>query len=154
MPHDLNVVLVEPQIPPNTGSVGRLCVGTRSRLHLVEPLGFDIDEKSVRRAGLDYWKFVDLVVHPSLDAFLASIPADAPVVFIEKEGPRTIFQHEYKCGSYLIFGKETTGIPDEVIARNLDKTLRIPMYDDRIRSFNLSNSVSIVVFEAIRQLGP
>ncbi len=150
---DLNIVLVEPEIPQNTGSIGRLCLATGSRLHLVEPLGFEITHSKLRRAGLDYWEHLKVVRHASLEAFLASIPKDAHKAFFSKKAGHTVFEYSFQKGSYLIFGKETAGLPDSVINQYPTETVRIPMYDARVRSLNLSNSVSIATYEAIRQLG-
>lgn len=152
--HDLNVVLIEPEIPQNTGSIGRLCLATGSTLHLVEPLGFSIDDSALKRAGLDYWQHLKVKVHPSAEAFMASLPPDAPKAFLTKKAGHTLFEHEFKPGSYLIFGKETAGLPDWILNAHPTESLRIPMYDARVRSLNLSNAVSICVYEAIRQLGP
>jgi tRNA (cytidine/uridine-2'-O-)-methyltransferase len=153
MPHDLNVVLIEPEIPQNTGSIGRLCLATGTTLHLVDPLGFEITDAKLKRAGLDYWEHLKVVRHASLDAFMKYMPADAPKVFFSKKAGHTVFEYEYKPGMFLIFGKETAGLPDRIINGYSSETARIPMYDARVRSLNLSNSVSIVVYEAIRQLG-
>lgn len=153
MPHDLNVVLVEPEIPQNTGSVGRLCLATGTTLHLVDPLGFDISHAKLRRAGLDYWEHLKVVRHPSLEDFLKSIPEDAPKVFFSKKAGHTLFEHKFAPGTYLIFGKETMGLPEWVINAYPTDCTRIPMYDARVRSLNLANTVSIAVYEAIRQLG-
>jgi tRNA (cytidine/uridine-2'-O-)-methyltransferase len=153
MPHDLNVVLVEPEIPQNTGSIGRTCLAIGATLHLVEPLGFQIDEARLRRAGLDYWEHLKVVVHPSVEAFLEKLPEDAPKIFLSKKAGHTLFEHRFKPGTYLIFGKETAGLPDWILNRYAADGIRIPMYDARVRSLNLSNAVSIVAYEAIRQLG-
>ncbi|OFZ52016.1 MAG: tRNA (uridine(34)/cytosine(34)/5-carboxymethylaminomethyluridine(34)-2'-O)-methyltransferase TrmL [Bdellovibrionales bacterium RIFOXYC1_FULL_54_43] len=153
MPYDLHVVLVEPEIPQNTGSIGRLCLATGTTLHLVEPLGFEIDHAKLRRAGLDYWEHLKVLRHPGLEEFLKTIPPDAPRVFFSKKAGHTIFEHVFRPGSYIFFGKETMGLPDWVINAYPTETVRIPMYDARVRSLNLSNSVSIAVYEAIRQLG-
>jgi tRNA (cytidine/uridine-2'-O-)-methyltransferase len=150
---DLHVVLVEPEIPQNTGSIGRLCLATGATLHLVEPMGFVIDDRKLKRAGLDYWEHIKLVKHESLEAFLDSLPPGAPKVFIEEKGGNTLFEHEFEAGTYLIFGKETAGLPDWVMNQYPRETLRIPMFDARVRSLNLSNCVSICVYEAIRQQG-
>src|ERR1700722_16087781 len=115
MPHDLNVVLVEPEIPQNTGSVGRLCLATGSTLHLVEPLGFEITHARLRRAGLDYWEHLKVERHPGIDAFLKSLPPEAPLVFFSTKGGNTLFQHSFQPGSYLFFGKETAGLPPWII---------------------------------------
>lgn len=153
MPHELNVVLVEPEIPQNTGSVGRLCLAVGATLHLVEPLGFEITHARLRRAGLDYWEHLKVEVHPGLEQFLKTIPKDAPKVFLSKKAGHTLFEHDFKPGTYLFFGKETMGLPDWVINNYPTECVRIPMYDARVRSLNLANAVSIAVYEAIRQLG-
>ncbi|MCM2277725.1 MAG: tRNA (cytidine(34)-2'-O)-methyltransferase [Oligoflexia bacterium] len=153
MPYDLNVVLVEPEIPQNTGSVGRLCLATGATLHLVEPMAFEITHSRLKRAGLDYWEHLHVVMHKSLDEFLRSLPPDAPKVFFTKKAGHTLFEHEFKRGTYLIFGKETMGLPDSMVNAYPTDCARIPMYDARVRSLNLANSVSIAVYEAIRQLG-
>jgi tRNA (cytidine/uridine-2'-O-)-methyltransferase len=152
MPFDLNVVLVEPEIPQNTGSIGRLCLATGTILHLVEPLGFEITSARLRRAGLDYWEHLKVQRHSSLEAFMKSMPADAPKVFFSKKAGHTLFEHQFAPGTYLIFGKETAGLPDSIINAHPTETTRIPMFDARVRSLNLSNAVSIAVYEAIRQL--
>jgi len=154
MPHDLHVVLVEPEIPQNTGSVGRLCLATGATLHLVEPMGFEITHSRLKRAGLDYWEHLKVVQHPSAEAFMSSIPAGAPRVFLSKKAGHTLFEHRFEPGTYLIFGKETAGLPDWILDAHPTETLRVPMYDARVRSLNLANTVSIVAYEAIRQLGP
>jgi tRNA (cytidine/uridine-2'-O-)-methyltransferase len=148
----LNVALIEPEIPQNTGSIGRLCVATQTRLHLADPLGFDISAAAVRRAGLDYWEHLELYRHASAEAFIESLPAGTPKVFFSKKAGKTLFEHEFEPGSFLIFGKETMGLPDWMLNRYPLETVRIPMFDARVRSLNLSNSVSIAVYEAIRQL--
>ena len=153
MPHDLNVVLVEPKIHVNTGSIGRLCLATGSTLHLVEPLGFQIDSARVKRAGLDYWKHVDLVVHKSWEDFVGTLPEDAPKIFLSTKAKAVVFDHQFKTGSYLIFGSETEGLPKDIIQSHADLIYRLPQYDDRVRSLNLANAASVVVYEAIRQLG-
>lgn len=153
MPHDLNVCLIEPEIPQNTGSIGRLCLAVGATLHLVEPLGFDISDRQLKRAGLDYWQHLKVKVHPSLEAFLASIPEGAPKAFMSKKAAYTVFEYQFQPGSWLIFGKETSGLPETLLGAYPTETVRIPMYDARVRSLNLSNAVGIVVYEAIRQLG-
>jgi tRNA (cytidine/uridine-2'-O-)-methyltransferase len=153
MPHDLHVVLVEPEIPQNTGSIGRLCLATGATLHLIEPLGFEITHSRLKRAGLDYWEHLKVQTHPGLEQFMKSLPPDAPKVFFSKKAGHTLFEHQFLPGTYLIFGKETAGLPDWVINAFPLETTRIPMYDARVRSLNLANSVSVAVYEAIRQLG-
>lgn len=148
-----NIVLVEPQIPPNTGNIGRLCIATHSKFHLVEPLGFDISEKAVRRAGLDYWKHVDLTVHPSYAAFQASLPSTARLWFFTKFAGKSLFAADFKPGDYLIFGKETKGLAPEIHAdAGPDRLLKIPMPGQEIvRSLNLAGSVHVALYEALRQ---
>jgi tRNA (cytidine/uridine-2'-O-)-methyltransferase len=153
MPYDLSIVLVTPEIPTNTGSIGRLCLATNSTLHLVDPLGFDISDSRVKRAGLDYWKHVKLIRHKSFELFLNSLPSDAPTVFFSTKSKTSLFEKKFKKGSYLIFGSETKGLGAELIERFSENTFHIPQYDDRVRSLNLANAASIVVYEAIRQLG-
>ena len=153
MPHDLSIVLVTPEIPTNTGSIGRLCLATNSILHLVDPLGFDISDSRVKRAGLDYWKHVKLIRHKSFELFLNSLPSEAPTVFFSTKAKNSLFEKKFKKGSYLIFGSETKGLGAELIEKFSENTFHIPQYDDRVRSLNLANSASIVVYEAIRQLG-
>jgi tRNA (cytidine/uridine-2'-O-)-methyltransferase len=153
MPHDLHVVLIEPEIPQNTGSIGRLCLATGTTLHLVEPLGFDISDAKLRRAGLDYWEYLKVVKHPSVEAFFEKLPAQAPKVFLSKKAGCTLFEHQFEPGTYLIFGKETAGLPDWILNQYTRETVRLPMYDARVRSLNLSNAVGVAVYEAIRQLG-
>jgi len=153
MPHGLHVVLVEPEIPQNTGSIGRMCLATQTTLHLIEPLGFEITASRLRRAGLDYWEHLQVVVHPSLEEFMKTLPKDAPKIFFSKKAGHTLFEHKFAPGTYLIFGKETMGLPDWIINAHPTDTVRIPMYDARVRSLNLSNAASIAVYEAIRQLG-
>ena len=148
----LNVVLIEPEIPQNTGSIGRLCLATGSTLHLVEPLGFEITDAQLRRAGLDYWEHLKVVRHASVDAFLEQLPANATKVFLSKKAGRTYFEQTFEPGTWLIFGKETAGLPDWVLNKYAADTIRIPMVDARVRSLNLSTAVGIVMYEAIRQV--
>ena len=153
MPHNLSIVLVTPEIPTNTGSIGRLCLATNSILHLVDPLGFDISDSRVKRAGLDYWKHVKLIRHKSFELFLNSLPSEAPTVFFSTKAKNSLFEKKFKKGSYLIFGSETKGLGAELIEKFSENTFHIPQYDDRVRSLNLANAASIVVYETIRQLG-
>ena len=147
-----HIVLIEPEIPQNTGTIGRMCLAVGAQLHLIEPLAFDIDEKAVRRAGLDYWKFLKLEVHKSIDDFFLTIPAHAQKVFVETRIDRTIYDVKFERGAYLFFGKETTGIPKSLLEKFAGDVASIPMFDDRVRSLNLSNCASIVAYEAIRQI--
>ena len=126
-----NVVLVEPQIPQNTGNIGRLCVGTNTHLHLIEPLGFDISEKAVRRSGLDYWPHLTLSVHKSFEEFQAKQPEESKLWFISKFGKKTIFEAKYNPLDYFVFGRETTGLPDNVKScARPESLLSIPMFSE------------------------
>lgn len=154
MPHNLHVVLIEPEIPSNTGSIGRACLATGTTLHLVEPLGFEINDARLKRAGLDYWKHLKVTRHKSEEHFFASIPEDAPKVFFSKKADSIYFDCRFEKSSYLIFGKETAGLPEDMLRRFSGNVYRIPQYDDRVRSLNLANAVALAIYEAIRQLGP
>ncbi len=146
----LNVVLVEPEIPPNTGNIARLCAATCSTLHLVRPLGFRTDDRALKRAGLDYWKYVDVVYHENLEAFLEKVPRKRLILFSKKaKGPYV--DAPFEDGSYLLFGKETLGLPDVLLKEMEEQCFRIPMWG-KTRSLNLSTAVGIVVYEAYRQL--
>lgn len=147
----LNIVLVEPEIPQNCGNIARTCAATRSRLHLIRPLGFDISEKAVRRAGLDYWPMVDLRVYDGLEQFFAEHPA--PDLWLATtKAPRSYDQARFRDGCYLFFGKETAGLPMRFREEHRERCIRIPMRPDA-RSLNLANSVAVVAYEALRQLG-
>ena len=146
----LNIVLVEPEIPQNTGNIARTCAATRSRLHLVKPLGFDISERSVKRAGLDYWHMVDLQVYEGLDDFFTRTGAQDLWLSTTK-APRTYAEANFRDECWLLFGKETAGLPQFLRERHHDRCIRIPMRQDA-RSLNLANSVAIVTYEALRQL--
>ncbi len=149
----LHIVLVEPEIPPNTGNIARTCAATGTFLHLVEPLGFSIDDKTLKRAGLDYWPFVKLEVHKSLEDFLEKYRG-ASMYFATTKGSQTYAQVEYADGDMLIFGKETAGLPRELIDKHRSRTIRIPMGTQvNLRSLNLSNSANIILYEALRQTG-
>jgi tRNA (cytidine/uridine-2'-O-)-methyltransferase len=144
-----NVVLVEPQIPPNTGTIGRMCVNLGASLHLIKPLGFDIDDKAVKRAGLDYWKELDLKVWENLEEFLANNPIQK-MHFATTKTDNIYWDAKFKEGDYLVFGSETKGIPEWLLKENLDKCITIPM-GKKGRSLNLGTSVGIVTYEALRQ---
>lgn len=147
----LNIVLVEPEIPQNTGNIARTCAATRSRLHLVKPLGFEISEKAVRRAGLDYWHMVDLHVYDDLDSFFAANPS--PDLWLATtKAPRDYTRAAFRDGCWLMFGKETAGLPEDLRQRWYERCIRIPMRPDA-RSLNLANSVAVLTYEALRQLG-
>ena len=149
----MHIVLVEPEIPPNTGNVARLCAATRSVLHLVEPFGFKLDDAQLKRAGMDYWQHVEWHRWKSWNAFVAQLPRDARLWFIESNGPKLYTQAAFGPGDYLVFGRETAGLPKPVLEANRDRWLRIPMFNERARSLNLSNCVALVLFEALRQQG-
>lgn len=146
-----NIVLVEPEIPQNTGNIARTCAATGARLHLVKPLGFAIDDKSLKRAGLDYWHLLDVTVYENIDEFFLKNP-DGNKWYLTTKGAKRYDQASFCDGDYFIFGKETKGLPEELLHDNYDHALRIPMIAEA-RSLNLSNSVAIVVYEAIRQNG-
>lgn len=149
----LTVVLVEPEIPPNTGNIARTCAATGSRLILVKPLGFNVDDATVRRAGLDYWEFVDLEIRESLADFLEAY-RDRPMWFLSTKGTRRHTEVAYEDDALLVFGKETAGLPAALLEERGDRTIRIPMGGhERLRSLNLANSAAIVVYEALRQKG-
>ena len=148
----MQVVLFEPEIPPNTGSIARLCAATLTPLHLIEPLGFKIDDKHLKRAGLDYWEFVALRVHKSWDEF-SRYSTGKGLIYLSKRATRSYTQACYQEDDYLIFGPETRGLPQELLDANPDRCYRIPMSGTGVRSLNLSNAVSIVLYEALRQLG-
>ena len=147
----LNIVLVEPEIPQNCGNIARTCAATRSPLHLVKPLGFDISEKAVRRAGLDYWPMVDLHVYENLDDFFARTGAE-DVWLATTKAPRDYTAAVFRDGCWLLFGKETAGLPEQLRLRYRDRCIRIPMRADA-RSLNLANSAAILAYEALRQQG-
>ena len=144
----LNIVMVEPEIPQNTGNVARTCAATGARLHLVGPMGFKIDDKKLKRAGLDYWHYLDITYYNSIDEFFEKNQGN--FYYFTTKGRNTYSDVEYPDGCYLIFGKETKGLPEELLIKNPDKCVRIPMQGE-IRSLNLSNSIAIAVYEALRQ---
>jgi len=147
----LHVVLLTPEIPHNTGAAGRLCLATGTRLHLVKPLGFSLDDRQVKRVGLDYWKDVDLQVWENWKEFLASVDAEARVYFLTTKTNRPHWEGAFKEGDYLVFGCETKGLPESLLAEHPEDCLTIPMKSDSTRSLNLSTSVGIVLYEAMRQ---
>lgn len=149
----LNIVLLEPEMPANTGNIGRTCVATGSRLHLIEPLGFKINEKSLKRAGLDYWDSLDVTVYDNYADFLEKNPeARKRMYMATTKGPNVYTEVSYEPDAYIMFGKESAGIPEEILVEHQETAVRIPMIGD-IRSLNLSNSVAIVLYEALRQNG-
>jgi tRNA (cytidine/uridine-2'-O-)-methyltransferase len=144
-----NVVLVEPEIPPNTGNIGRLCLATRSTLHLVKPFGFTLNDRQLRRAGLDYWDDVDVRVWESLTEFECRKPANSRCFFLTTKLGRAYYDVSFKEGDFLVFGRETKGLPEPLLDTNIDHCLTIPMHGTR--SLNLATAVAIVLFEAVRQ---
>ena len=147
---ELNIVLVEPEIPQNTGNIARTCAATGARLHIIKPMGFTIDDKKLKRAGLDYWYLLDLTYYENIEEFFKKNP-DGSYFFFTTKARKTHSDVAYTDKSYLIFGKETKGLPEELLLDHPDECVRIPMIDDA-RSLNLSNSVAIGVYEALRQL--
>ncbi len=147
----VNLVLVEPEIPANTGNVARTCAATGSVLHLVKPLGFDISDKAVKRAGLDYWHLVDIRVYENLDDFFEKTGAE-DLWLLTTKAPRIYTEAQMEDGCYLLFGKETKGLPESLLRRYPERSLRIPMRAEA-RSLNLGNSVALVAYEALRQQG-
>jgi tRNA (cytidine/uridine-2'-O-)-methyltransferase len=146
----MHVVLMEPEIPPNTGNIGRTCAATRSQLHLVEPLGFSLSDRYLKRAGLDYWKFVDVRVHANWEDLVESLGDPAQWLYFTSHSTRLYTDAPYDANSVLVFGRESTGLPRDLLEKYRDSAYQIPM-DERIRSLNLGNAVAIVVYEALRQ---
>ena len=144
-----NIVLVEPEIPPNTGNIGRLCLATRSTLHLVKPLGFFLDDRELRRAGLDYWNEVRLQVWDSFDALWRAQSAGARYFFLTTKSKRPYYEARFQKDDFLVFGRETKGLAEDLLAANVDSCITIPMHGTR--SLNLATAVAIVLFEAVRQ---
>ena len=149
----MNVVLVEPEIPPNTGNVARLCAATRSVLHLIEPFGFKLDDAQLKRAGMDYWQHVEWQRWKDWQAFAQSLSPSARLWFVESNGPRLYPEADFQSDDYLVFGRETAGLPKQLLEAHRERWLRIPMFNPEARSLNLSNCVALVLFEALRQQG-
>jgi tRNA (cytidine/uridine-2'-O-)-methyltransferase len=149
----MHIVLIEPEIAPNTGNVARLCAATNSHLHLIEPLGFSLDDSQLKRAGMDYWQHVHWQRWRDWPAFVASLPQQARLWFIESGGPLLYTDTKFAAGDYLVFGRETAGLPKTLLQRHCNQWLRIPMLNPQARSLNLSNCVALVLFEALRQQG-
>ena len=147
----MNVVLLEPEMPANTGNFGRICAATHTRLHLIEPLGFKLNEKMLKRAGLDYWDKLDVTVYCDFQDFLERNPG-ARIYMATTKARKVYTEVSYEPDCYLMFGKESAGIPEEILVRHQEDCVRIPMWGE-IRSLNLSNSVAIVLYEALRQNG-
>ncbi len=147
----MNIVLLEPEMPANTGNIGRTCVATGTKLHLIEPLGFKLNEKAIKRAGLDYWDKLDVTVYSDYQDFLDRNPG-AKIYMATTKAPTVYTEVSYEPDCFIMFGKESAGIPEEILLENQERCVRIPMWGD-IRSLNLSNSVAIVLYEALRQNG-
>jgi tRNA (cytidine/uridine-2'-O-)-methyltransferase len=147
----LNIVLIEPEIPNNTGNIGRLSLASGSTLHLVKPFGFELSDSRVKRAGLDYWQHVDLQIYESADEFFA-IHSDKKMAFLSSHGTKSVYDIPFEDGMFLIFGKESVGLSEEITSANSDKLYKIPIHSEHIRSLNLANAVSVVVYEGLRQL--
>ena len=145
----LNIVLLEPEIPANTGNIGRTCVAAGARLHLIEPLGSRLGEKDIKRAGMDYWNDLDVSIYLNYQDFMEKNPG-AKIYYASTKAPRIYTEVSYEEDAYLMFGKESAGIPEEILLENQETAIRIPMKGD-IRSLNLSNSAAIVLYEALRQ---
>lgn len=146
-----NIVLVEPEIPNNTGNIGRTCVGLWSRLHLIEPLGFSLSDKYMKRAGLDYWQHLEIEMHRSWDQFVEKLPQDARIFVIETGSTNSIYDAEFRKGDYFIFGQETKGLQPAILKTFPDRVFSIP-FPGKLRSFNLANAVAMVMSEAFRQV--
>lgn len=147
----LNIVLHEPEMPANTGNIGRTCVATDTKLHLIEPLGFSLSEKALKRAGMDYWKDLDVTTYLDYEDFVEKNP-NAKIYYATTKALKTYTDVQYEEDCYIMFGKESAGIPEEILVEHKENCVRIPMWGD-IRSLNLSNSVAIVLYEALRQNG-
>ena len=148
---NVNIVLLEPEIPQNTGNIARTCAATGAALHLIKPLGFEIDDRKLKRAGLDYWHELDITYYENLEDFNAKNP-DAQIYYFSTKAPRAYTEIEYPTPVFLMFGKETKGLPEPLLEANLERTVRIPMRE-HLRSLNLSNSVAVGVYEVFRQHG-
>lgn len=146
---NINIVLCEPEIPQNTGNIARTCAAVGASLHLIKPLGFEIDDRKMKRAGLDYWHLLDITYYDGLEDFFARNP-DAAVYFFSTKAPKSFSEVTYPEKVYLMFGKETAGLPEELLLSHPETTVRIPMRD-HLRSLNLSNSVAVAVYEVLRQ---
>ena len=147
----LNIVLFEPEIPNNTGNIGRLALASGSNLHLVKPFGFELNDKRLKRAGLDYWPYISLFIYESLDDFYSKHNGKN-LVYFSSHGEKNHWSIDYKDDMFLIFGKESVGLPKEILNTNADKLYKIPLYSPHIRSLNLANAVSIAVYEGLKQI--
>ena len=146
-----NIVLIEPEIPTNTGNIGRLSLATGSSLHLVKPFGFELNNTRLKRAGLDYWKHISLHIYENLEDFLAK-NKDKNMIYFSSHGEKDHWSANYKDDMFLVFGKESVGLPKNIIKTNQDKLYRIPIFSDHVRSLNLANAVSIVIYEGLKKI--
>lgn len=146
-----NIVLIEPEIPMNTGNIGRLSLASGSALHLVKPFGFELTDARLKRAGLDYWKHIDVIIYESIDEFF-EINNDKNMVYLSSSGEQNYSSIEYTNNMFLVFGKESVGLPKNIITENADKLYKIPIYSNHVRSLNLANAVSIVVYDGLRNI--
>jgi len=147
----MHVVLVEPEIPPNTGNVARLCAATKTKLHLIEPLGFSLDDRQLKRAGMDYWQEVEWHRWNNWSHFAQALPIDAKLWFVESNGSKAYSDVSFSSDDYLVFGRETAGLPQSLLDEYSSQWLGIPMFNPKARSLNLANCVAIVLYEALRQ---
>ena len=148
----LNIVLFEPEIPNNTGNIGRLSLASGCNLHLVKPFGFKLNDTRLKRAGLDYWKYISLKVYDSIDEFY-SLNMDKKMVYFSAKGTKTFWSIDFQDDLFLIFGRESSGLPESITDENSHELYKIPLFSEHIRSINLANAVSVVVYEGIRKLG-
>ena len=148
----LDIVLYEPEIPPNTGNIGRLCVANNLRLHLIKPLGFELNDKYLKRAGMDYWQYLDFTIHVNWSALCSCLGVNKTYWFFSTKGRKTYWQPSYQVNDVLVFGPETRGLPVNLLKNNSLNTVCIPMFGDKQRSLNLSTSVGIASYEALRQI--
>lgn len=146
-----NIVLIEPEIPMNTGNIGRLSLASGSKLHLVKPFGFELDDSRLKRAGLDYWKHISVHIYESIEEFYL-LNKDKNMVYLSSKAKKDHYSIDYKDDMFFVFGKESVGLPEDITTKNLDKLYKIPMYSTHIRSLNLANAVSIVVYEGLRNI--
>jgi len=147
----LNIVLIEPEIPNNTGNIGRLALATGSKLHLVKPFGFEIDDKRLKRAGLDYWQHLDVIYYDNIDDFFSK-NQDEKMVFLSSHGSKSHWDITFEEGMFLVFGKESIGLPKPLIEKHDAQLFKIPLFSEAIRSLNLANAVGIIVYEGLRQI--
>ncbi len=146
-----NIVLLEPEIPNNTGNIGRLCLATNSTLHLIKPLGFELSDSKLKRAGLDYWQYLNVVIYNSKEEFFKKHSAEE-FVYFSSHSSQTYTNINFRRNQFLVFGKESVGLPKELINDNIDHCYKIPLHSEHIRSLNIANSVAIVIYEGLRQI--